>query len=153
MSAMGTDVMALACILGSAAVGGVVTLAALERDGGDETVCVSEVHSPAPVVALSHRGEGHAIVVVPPLDVHAPHGCGAAVMVDVDVEREVRIRLDEARARMDEARARADEARSRSESARAALEEALGRELELRLEKDLKRMQEELARLEGGRVR
>lgn len=99
MGNLGNDVMALACILASAAVGGVVTVAALDRDRGAEVVHVR------------------------------------AVVVDVD--RDVRILLDEARARMEEARARA-------EVMRALSDEALRRDLE----RDVQRLQRELARLE-----
>jgi len=96
--------MALACILGSAAVGGAVTMVALDRDGG-----------------------------------------GVEVVV-VDVDPAVRVRLDEARIRLDVARARA-------EAARVRVEATLEQDLQQRLEAELRRVEEELARLDGGWTR
>jgi len=144
MSGMGTDVMALACILGSAAVGGTVTLAALDRGSDGAAVCVSELHE-APVVALSQGGNGQTIVVAPRVRVHTQHGCEAMV-VDVNVDPQVRVRLDEARLRMEEARVRMEEARLRVDA-------ELGETLELRLQEELQRVERELARLEGRAVR
>lgn len=106
MSAWGTDVMALACILASAAVGGVVTIMALDRDGGDAAM------------------RGVEVVVV-------------------DVDPAVRIRLDEASVRMELARARA-------EAARVRVEATLEKDLQQRLEAELRRVEEELARLDEG---
>lgn len=109
MSGWGADVMALACILGSAAVGGAVTMVALDRDGGDAAV------------------RGVEVVVV-------------------DVDPAVRVRLDEARIRLDVARARA-------EAARVRVEATLEQDLQQRLEAELRRVEEELARLDGGWTR
>jgi len=43
MNGWGTDALALACVLASGAVSGVVTVAALERGREERTVCVGEV--------------------------------------------------------------------------------------------------------------
>lgn len=51
MRGWGTDVVALTCILAGAAVSGVVTVAALDRNGGDEVVR----HSGVVVVGVDRR--------------------------------------------------------------------------------------------------
>lgn len=157
MNVWGTDVMALACILGSAAVSGAATMAAF--DGGDDSasVCVSGVSHGDAAVVMS-LGEGaQTIVVRPRVRIHAAQGCEPLV---VDVGEATTIRLDEVRARVERARARSERARARAEEVRARAEEARARvdagldgELEARLQREMERLEKELARLDGVVVR
>jgi len=120
MSGLGTDVVALACILGGAAVGGVVTLGA--RDGGahqHEVLCAVEAQT-APRVVVAMGGDEKSIVVAPRVQVHAQHGCEAVL-----VDERVRVRMDVARMEMERARERMGRARVRLERVdRVELEEA-----------------------------
>ena len=120
MSGLGTDVVALACILGGAAVGGVVSLAAW--DGGaheHEVLCTVEAQA-APRVVVAMGGDEKSIVVAPRVQVHSQHGCEAVV-----VDEHVRVRMDEARMQMERARDRMERARVRLERVdRAELEES-----------------------------
>jgi hypothetical protein len=143
MSMMGTDVLAVACIVGGAAVSGGATLAALRRTPPER--CTAEAIV-APHVMLRMGGYGQDIVVRPRVvAVHGAHGC-AAVVVDSDV----RVRMDEVRARVEEARARAEEARARAEQARARVEAASGDEFQTQLQEAMARLERELARLDEG---
>ncbi|HSM61307.1 MAG TPA: hypothetical protein VK849_10940 [Longimicrobiales bacterium] len=120
MSGLGTDVVALACIRGGAAVGGVAT-AALDRGGergGADPACAVEtlLETPAAVVAMG-GGEGR-IVVAPRVRVRDGEAC--AVVVDPRVE----VRLQRTEAQLERARARMEGARERMERARVRMERA-----------------------------
>lgn len=88
MNGWGTDVLALACILGGAVVSGAVTVSALEPGDGGRTGCVAEV------------GAFTIPVVV-------------AVDADVLLLDEARMQLEAARARSEVVRALIEEAWSR----------------------------------------
>lgn len=135
MNRLGSDVVALAAILGSGAVGGVVTLAALER--GSQTAaeeCFAASAMPAPRIVVESGHGSHSIVVAPRLHVRATHGCGV-VVVDQLVQEE----LDRALADLDESRVK--------------LEQVYGQELEKRLNEEMARLEIDLKRLgeEAGR--
>ncbi len=150
MSVMGTDVLAVACIVGGAAVSGGATLAALQR--AEPVGCAAEAVV-APRVTVRMGGVGQDVVVRPRVVmVHGVHACGAVV-----VDRDVRVRMDEVRARVEEARARAEGARARAERARARAEEARegvetvpGDEFQTQLQEAMARLERELARLDEG---
>ena len=134
-----TDVVALAAILGSAAVGGVVTLAALDRGQEPEVAdCVAASVMPAPRIVVEshaqHGDEAKTIVIAPKLHVRSTHRCGVVV-----VDEMVRVELDRALAKLDESRVK--------------LEQVYEQDLELRLNEEMARLEKELARLgdEAGR--
>lgn len=159
MSALGTDVMAVACILSGAGVGGVTTAALMHRDAGPaEVACAgAAIHTSPRVVVSMDNGKG-TVVVAPRVRIHASHNCGTFVVdMDSDVQvnmREMRARMDEARARMEEARSRMEEARNRVETARAADGSALNADIQKRVEKQLQeqmeRLDREMAKLDAG---
>jgi hypothetical protein len=123
MSGLGTDMVALACIVGGAAVGGFATLAS--QDGGHEhldVACVEAVESPQVVVALGDGAE--SFVVAPNVQVHASHECHA-VQEEVHV-----IRMREARHEMERARERVERAQERMERVRVRLERVDRQELD-----------------------
>jgi len=135
MNRLGSDVVALAAILGSGAVGGVVTLAALER-GPQPAVeeCFAASAMPAPRIVVESGHGSHSIVVAPRLHVSATHGCGV-VVVDELVQEE----LDKALAELDESRVK--------------LERIYGQDFERRLKEEMAQLEVELKRLgdEAGR--
>jgi hypothetical protein len=135
MSGLGTDLLAVACIVGGAAVTGGATLASFGADHQqvDAACAVEVVESPNVVVALGN-GPEH-IVVAPRVRVHAAHGCGHAV------SEEVQVRVEAARHEMERARERAERARERVERARERVERA-----RVRLERVDERESEELRR-------
>ncbi|MEJ2205011.1 MAG: hypothetical protein P8170_12985 [Gemmatimonadota bacterium] len=118
MNGLGTDVVALACILGGATMSGAATLAARSGDGQavDVACAVEMVESPNVVVAL---GEGREhIVVAPRVRVHASHACANAV------SQEVHVRMEAAQHEMLRAQERAERAQERMERARERIERA-----------------------------
>jgi hypothetical protein len=143
MNGVSTDLMALACIMGSAVVGGVVTVAALDRGPEVDAVCVSGAVHETPAVIVGLGEPGRTLVVAPRVRMRATRGCEAVV---IDVDREARVHFDEVRVEMERARVRSEEARIR-------IEEALGREVEARLHQEMQRLEQELSRLEGEVVR
>lgn len=118
MSSLGTDVLALACIAGGAAVSGTATMAWLdEGQAGAETTCVVEAKvAAAPAVIVTAGGERGRTVVVSSSDKRARafEACGRADRV----RREMLVR-ELARARADVERAGAEVARARAEAERA----------------------------------
>ncbi len=150
---LGTDAVALACILGGATVGGAATLAMLDGDARVDPACAVGVAEAIPRVVMS-LGEGEAIVVAPRVRVHAHHRCEHAA-----VDHEVRIQIEEAQRRMERARERVERTRGRMERADRERLERVGRELERRawtlggidqeLEREIEqRLQAEMKRLE-----
>ena len=129
MNRLGTDVVALAAILGSGAVAGAVTLAALDR-GHESAVagCVAASVMPAPRIVVESGHGGHAIVITPSLHVRAADRCGAVVVDEI-----VQADLDRALAELDESRVK--------------LERVYERDLERRLNEEMARLEKELARL------
>lgn len=161
MGRLGTDVLALTCIMGGAAVGGVVTLAALEARGGGvegQETCAEAV-SVSEVTILRDGGRVRVRPARAPR-VHRHESCASPkVMIfqmgqDVDAvrSREVRARIEEARRRAEEARVRAEEARARIEVRRERLETERLRAEALREKAlaDFVRQREELRRKNGG---
>ncbi len=169
MRGLGTDVLAVACIVGGAAVGGGATLAAL-RDGAPQRCETQTIAIPRVAVRVG----GGRDVVVRPRVVRVEHGHGCATVV---VGEDVNVRLDEARARVevarmrverareqvdavrvraDEARQRADEMRARADAMRQVIEETRLQaevptdEIRAKVQQELSRIEKELARLDGG---
>jgi len=75
MTWFGTDIVALGCILGGAAVGGTVTAAMMDGGHHAHTGCGVEAIAVSPRIAISHRGEARAIIVNPNVRVHAVRDC------------------------------------------------------------------------------
>jgi hypothetical protein len=75
MSMLGTDIVALGCILGGAAIGGAATLAMMDGDGHADVGCEVEAMAVNQTVAISHRRDAGAIVVMPDVRVHAVRDC------------------------------------------------------------------------------
>lgn len=147
MSGISTDVIALGAILGSAAVGGVVTLALADRPADSEWEvsyeCATTVVETAPHVVVSVGGVGEAVVVAPDVSVRE-EPCAKVVRID---EMNA-VHLDRARAEMDRARARMERARHRMERVEM-------RELERHLERyngELEGLRIELDGLEDALV-
>jgi hypothetical protein len=151
MNGLGTDVVALACILGGATMSGAATLAARSGDGQavDVACAVEMVESPNVVVAL---GEGREhIVVAPRVRVHASHACANAVSQEVHVRMEAAqhemLRAQERAARARErAQERMERARERIERAQVRVRRVDGLESE-ELRRQLEAMGEELKAL------
>ena len=122
MSWFGTDLVALGCILGGAAVGGAATLAMADGGGHADTRCAVEAMAVSPRIAISHGGGARAIVVTPDVRVHAVRDCMTEVdgvveilmenhledldihMGHLDVQMEARIQFEEAMRQFEEAR-------------------------------------------------
>jgi len=67
----GTDLVALGCILGGAAVGGAATLAMTVGGGHADARCAVEARmAVSPRIAISNRGRARAILVTPDVRVH-----------------------------------------------------------------------------------
>ena len=89
MSWFGTDLVALGCIVGSAAIGGAATLALHPGGHQVDTGCSMETTAVSPRIHISHGGNAHAIVVKPDVRVHAVGDCGAMAtgIVDIRMDR------------------------------------------------------------------
>jgi translation initiation factor IF-1 len=172
MNGIGTDVIALAAILGSGAVGGVATLALADGDSVDSdearyecSVTMSE--SAAPVV-VTLGGDTETIVVAPNVSVGVGSSCVAgAVIQEIGSERmeremaRARVRIERAQERMERAQERMErvQIRIRSgprvrvrglESALEGLDQELQKEIQGRLDEEMKRLDERLKRLDDG---
>ncbi|MCJ7628216.1 MAG: hypothetical protein MUO50_07485 [Longimicrobiales bacterium] len=75
MTWFGTDLVALGCILGGAAVGGTVTAAMINGGEHADTRCAVEAFGVSPTITISHRGEARAIVVTPDVRVRGMPNC------------------------------------------------------------------------------
>ena len=84
MSRLGSDVLALACIAGGAAVGGLATMALandshnavhVDVDHAVECAAVGEIDTGSQVVVSlgAHKGHKEVIIVAPNVRVHQPH--------------------------------------------------------------------------------
>ena len=179
MSGWGTDVVAVACIVGGAAVSGGATLFAM-RGGEQPARC--EMQAVAVPQVVVRMGDGGAVRVRPQMvRLRSEHGCavlmvggeGTEVRLDeararmedarVRIERArgrvdaARVRSDAARARADAVRARADATRIRADALRKAMDEVRAQagtvrtdEIRARLQEELARMEKELAALDEG---
>ncbi|NNM04683.1 MAG: hypothetical protein HKO65_06225 [Gemmatimonadetes bacterium] len=92
MSWFGSDVVAIGCILGGAAVGGAATLAVM--DGGEQVDgrCGIERMAVSPTIAVSGQGGAHAIVVGPDVRVHSVRDCGSSIHEVVEIHMDNQLR-------------------------------------------------------------
>ncbi len=88
MSRFRSDVVAVACILGGAAVGVGATLARMDPGEHGHPGCGVERMAVSPRIAISGRGEARAIVVTPDVRVHSVQDCGSNVheMVEIHMD-------------------------------------------------------------------
>lgn len=133
MNGWGTDALAIACIVGGAAVGGGATWAFLDGSPHVDS-CVAYAVT-APNVIVRGRGSWRVITAAPSARVRGDRLCVASHMggerVRIRVRRlqasaeTVRVRAEVARARAEEARARmeVDAARARVEAIRKQMDE------------------------------
>jgi hypothetical protein len=111
MKRSGTDMLAVACILGGAVVGGMATVAYLAVQGDTPAGCTIETVTATPNIVVSRRGESRAVVLTTPqVRVHSRGGCAHWVPAEVSVQvrdghrevEEFRVQMEESRARMQE---------------------------------------------------
>ena len=88
----GTDVVALGCIIGSAAVGGAATLAIMDGDRAVQGGCGVEAMAVSPRIAVSHSRGSHSVVVTPDVRIHSVRDCdhGKATVIELQVEDQLR---------------------------------------------------------------
>jgi ATP-dependent protease ClpP protease subunit len=152
MSGFGTDMVALACILGGAATGGAMTMA-LQAGGEDVRMdCAVETMSVGSQIVVTGDHGARAIVKsTPQMELHQAHDCQLAVAGEVRIHmEEVRREMEEARGRVEVVRIHMDEARTLAEEARASVDEVRLQEFEILLEKVEKVEKVEKGR--GGRM-
>ncbi len=143
MSWFGTDIVAVGCILRGAAVGGAVTAAFM--DGGEHAHvgCGMEAVAVSPQIAISHRGDAGAIVVMPDVRVHAIRDCVREVEGVVEIHMETHLdQLDVQLEHLD--RALEIEVRQLER----AIEAELGQEMEARI-----KFEKAMRQMEGARAR
>lgn len=119
MTWFGTDLVALGCILGGAAVGGTVTAAVINGGEHAHTGCAVEAFGVSPTITISHRGEARAFVVTPKVRVHGMRNYVQGVDGRLEIElqqlerrmeaevgqqMEARLQFEEAMRQMKEAR-------------------------------------------------
>jgi len=144
MSGFGTDIVALACIVGSAATSGAATLALQNRDAPASADCRVEALMVSPNVVVSGTHGSRAVVLsAPRIRVQGARDCRTVVgeEVRIDMER-MRRDVERARAQVEEARARAEAARERVRVIR--IREDGGRAAEENLRGQLEAAQEEI---------
>jgi len=152
MTGLGTDLMALACILGGAAVSGATTMAVVEGHRGHaEAACVGRAVNEHPRVVVSMDGGKGTIVVAPRVWVHPGRDCAAW---SIHVNRHFRINMDEMRARMERERARMREDGSRVDAVPALDQGDLGANISAQVQKQIqeqmKQLDQALAKLDAG---
>jgi hypothetical protein len=143
MNGLGTDVMALACILGSAAAAGAATLVIVDRDrpvGAAHPCYVASVEA-RPTVVLSLDGERVAgstrVIVAPKMRMRPYSGCESMATAGVE------LRMEEAARRMERARVEVERARERMDRLERSRSEA-------DVDAELRRLEERLARLRAS---
>lgn len=89
MSWFGTDAVALACILGSAAVGGAATLAMADVSAHPDMSCGVEAIAVSPSISISHGGHSRAIVVAPDVRVSSVSDCAGVThgLVEIHMDQ------------------------------------------------------------------
>jgi hypothetical protein len=162
MAGLGTDLMAVACILGGAAVSGATTMGVVEGHRGQPDVaCVGASVNERPRVVVSLDGERRTIVVAPRVWVHRGHDCAAW---SGKAGRNFRIDMGEMRARMERARARVEreQARMRAEERRVDATPTLDQvnlgadisaQVQKQIQEQMKQLDQALAKLDAGRGR
>ena len=150
MSSFGTDIVALACIAGSAATSGAVTLAFLDGDHGADAPCAVEALAVTPRVVVSGNGGTETIVMATPnVRIQSSTKCGAWHPEHIHIRtKHMRREMEDARVHIEVARASAERARERAEVVRMRIREA--REGESEAREGFERMR---AEMEAARAR
>lgn len=120
----GTDIVALGCILGGAAIGGAATLAMTDGGGHADTRCAVEAMAVSPRIAISHGGGARAIVVTPDVRVHAVRDCMTEVDGVVEIHMEAEMELHQLESQLEAEMGQQMEARAQFEEAMRQVEEA-----------------------------
>jgi molecular chaperone DnaK (HSP70) len=138
MSGFGTDIVALACIVGSAATSGAATLALQNREAPASADCSVEALMVSPNVVVSRAHGSHAVVLsTPRIRVRGARDCRTVV------GEEIRIDMERVRRDVERAKAQVEEARVRAEGARVRAAEARERVRVIRIREDGAREAEE----------
>ena len=142
MTGLGTDLLALSCILFGTVTSGSLTLALIDGQEQETANCAVRTASVVPGIVVTGSRNGGTVLMTRP-DVAVELGdcetvVRSVVTVDVDeirrsVER-VRVNVERAQTEVEEARVRVEEARAEVEESRAREEAARIREIRLRLE-------------------
>ena len=142
MRGISSDVIALAAVLGSAAVAGVVTLALVRSDAGEFAYeCVVARAETAPHVVLALNGGETSVVVAPAVQISTAEAC-----TEVHVER-----LDADERHLERARRELERVQERMERSRDRLTDRVERERVERAER-LDRL-ERVERVRGEALR
>jgi hypothetical protein len=126
MKGISSDVIALAAVLGGAAVAGVVTLALVSGDRAEEYAyeCIVTEVETAPHVMLSLSTGGSSIVVAPDVSFGTSEACASVHVERIELEGR---HLDRAHERMDRARERVERTQERVEHTRRVVVDRLER--------------------------
>jgi len=158
MSGLGTDLVALACILGGAVTGGGMTMALLHDNDSAPADCAVEAMSLGSQIVVSGDAGARAIVLSRPhLELRQTHRCGAMVVGHVSSEMDqLRQEMVEARVRMELRQRQMGEARHmvlriREAEALAAEAGAQGANAEAQLEA-VQILLEKVEKGSGGRM-
>lgn len=162
MSWFGTDAVALACILGGAAVSGGATLAMM--DGGEwvEAPCVVDTGARTNMVVVGGTGHARAVVVAPNFRVHSRGGCGVERVHAVEVHIDRHLEAQEHHMEAMEVYLESMEGQLEIQMEGLAhqlegLEMELGpefeQEIEARVEAELRKVEEKLEKLGGAGIR
>jgi hypothetical protein len=143
MSWFGTDVVALGCILGSAAVSGAVTGALIHGEEQADMGCGIEAMAVSPGIAISHGGEARTIVFTPNVRVQPHRGCVR------HLERAVEINLDNHLEQMDAQLEHLDRALEiQLQQLEGKLQAELGQQMEARLQ-----LEEAMSQMQAARIK
>lgn len=151
MSWFGTDLVALSCIVGGAAVGGAATLALTQGSHSVDMDCAVEAMAVRPHISISHGGDAHAIVVAPNVRVHSRGDCGShtAEIVDIHMDGRVDVHLDRHMEQLDLQLEQLDHVLEvQMEKLEKQLEFGLEQEMEVKIQ-----LEETMRQLEQAQVR
>lgn len=173
MTGLGTDLVAVMCILGGAAVSGATTMAVVEGNRTThEVACMRAAVDVHPRVTVSLDGGKRIIVMTPRVWVHPGHDCmvwsrhaGRSFHFrmhpmwtrgDKMHEEWVRMEWERARRERDRERIRAQQERSRKPAVpimEQSAPPAIPAEAEKQIREQMRQLQQELTKLEAGTVR
>lgn len=135
MTGLGTDVLALTCILFGAATGGGLTLALLDAQEPEANTCAARALPAVPGLVVRGSSHGHTVFMTRPGLAFESADCEALVqsVVTVGVD-EIRRSVERVRVDVERARAELEEARARGQESRTGEGEAMIQEIQVRLE-------------------
>jgi len=150
MSRFGTDFLAVACILGGGAVGGVMTMAFLGRGHDARADCAAGAMTlGSRIVVTSGVGSRAVVLSTPHLEMHSSHDCLAVMPGEMTFHiEEVRRAVEASRVDVDVARLQMQQAMEKMVQLRKA---TAGADHEARLE-DLQLLIERMEKGSGGQL-